>query len=198
MHLKKFLSLIIAATFSLGALAAVGQPAPDFTGTDSKGNTHTLSNYKGKVVVLEWTNPECPFVVKHYKSGNMQSLQDKYTKQDVVWLAINSGAEGKQGNLTPAEAEKIIADKNIKASAYILDGSSNIGKLYGATNTPHMFVIDQAGTVVYEGAIDSIPSADANDVHTADNYVAAALDEVLAGKAVTTAVTKPYGCAVKY
>lgn len=199
-------------TLFLGALAAftltaampaqaaveIGKPAPAFTGTDSNGKTHSLSNYKGKTVVLEWTNAQCPFVVKHYDSGNMQKLQETYTAKDVVWLTINSGAEGKQGHVTAEQANALIAEKGNKASAYILDTTGEIGKAYDAKTTPHMFVIDKEGTLVYQGAIDDNDSSNKEDAATAKNYVAAALDATLEGKAVETAQTKPYGCGVKY
>lgn len=189
-----------ALTLSGAAQAApeLGKPAPDFTGTDSNGTTHKLSDLKGKIVVLEWTNPECPFVLKHYDSKNMQALQTKYTEAGVTWLSINSGAEGKQGNLTGEAANAYIKKHDAKQTAYLLDPAGEIGKLYDAKTTPHMFVIDKEGTLVYAGAIDDNDSANPADAATAKNYVSAALDEVIAGKPVTDAQTKPYGCSVKY
>lgn len=182
------------------ALAApeVGKPAPDFAGTDTQGVTHKLSDFKGKNVVLEWTNPGCPFVVKHYDSKNMQKLQEKYTAQDVVWLSINSSAVGKEGNMTPEESNQYITEKGAKATARIIDADGTIGKLYDAKTTPHMFVIDKEGTLVYMGAIDSDSSFKPESIPGATNYVAAALDSLSAGKPVEVASTKPYGCGVKY
>lgn len=180
------------------AAVEVGKPAPEFTGTDSNGKSHKLSDFKGKVVVLEWTNPECPFVVKHYDSNNMQKLQEEFTAKDVVWLTINSSAEGQQGHQTGEEANKYITEKGAKATARLLDSSGEIGKTYGAKTTPHMFVIDKDGTLVYAGAIDDNDSAKAEDAATAKNHVREALNELLAGKPVTTAQTNPYGCSVKY
>jgi len=196
-----FLSAMAVMALSVApALAApeIGKPAPDFTGTDTKGVTHKLSDFKGKNVVLEWTNPGCPFVVKHYDSKNMQKLQEKYTAQDVVWLSINSSAVGKEGNMTPDESDKYIAEKGAKATARIIDADGTIGKLYDAKTTPHMFVIDKEGTLVYMGAIDSDSSFKPESIPGATNYVAAALDALAAGKPVETASTKPYGCGVKY
>ncbi len=189
-----------ALTLSGPAQAApeLGKPAPDFTGTDTNGTAHKLSDLKGKIVVLEWTNPECPFVVKHYDSKNMQGLQTKYTEAGVTWLTVNSSAEGKQGNLTGEAANTYIKDHDAKQTAYLLDPTGEIGKLYDAKTTPHMFVIDKEGTLVYAGAIDDNDSANPADAATAKNYVSAALDEVIADKPVTDAQTKPYGCSVKY
>jgi peroxiredoxin len=199
-------------TFLLGAIAAfsligfqpatqaaeVGQPAPEFTGVDTNGKEHKLSDFKGKVVVLEWTNAECPYVVKHYDSGNMQKLQETYTAKDVVWLTINSGAEGKQGHVTAEQANDLISEKGGKQTAYLLDTEGTIGKIYDAKVTPHMFVINKEGTLVYNGAIDDNDSSKAADIATSKNYVVAALDATLDGKPVETAQSKPYGCGVKY
>ena len=186
-------------TFALPAQAAeVGKPAPDFTGTDTHGNTHKLSDYKGKLVVLEWTNPGCPFVKKHYESNNMQGLQEKYTAKDVVWLSVNSSADGKQGNMTPEEANKLIEEQGIKSTAYLLDPEGEIGKLYDAKTTPHMFVVDKDGVLAYAGAIDSDDSFKPEAIAGATNYVAAALDALAEGKLVEVSNTKSYGCSVKY
>ena len=196
-----FLSaLTVLALSAAPAFAApeIGKPAPEFTGTDSNGKEHKLSDFKGKAVVLEWTNPECPYVVKHYDSKNMQKLQETQTAKDVVWLSINSGAEGKQGHLTGDAANAYIKEHSAKQTAYILDGKGEIGKAYDAKTTPHMFVIDKDGTLVYAGAIDDNDSANPADATTAKNYVTAALDAVQAGKPVETSKTKPYGCGVKY
>ena len=176
----------------------VGKPAPAFTGTDTNGNTINLSDYAGKTVVLEWTNPKCPFVEKHYGSGNMQSLQKKYTAQDVVWLSINSSAEGKEGNMNAADANQVISEAGAAPTAYILDPTGEIGRLYDARTTPDMFVINGEGTLVYAGAIDSNDSFKPETIEGATNYVAAALDALAEGKPIETAQTKPYGCGVKY
>ena len=178
--------------------AVVGQPAPDFTGTDSNGKTHKLSDFKGKTVVLEWTNPECPFVVKHYGSGNMQKLQADATKDGVVWLSISSSADGKEGYMTGEQANAYMTEQKSTPTARILDPSGDIGKLYGAKTTPHMFIVDANGTLVYAGAIDDNDSFSPDTVAGAKNYVAAALADIKAGKPVQTASTKPYGCGVKY
>lgn len=188
----------ISAANPANAAVEIGKPAPDFTATDSNGKTHKLSDYAGKVVVLEWNNPECPYVVKQYDSGNMQALQEKYTKQNVVWLTVNSGAAGKQGALDAAGANALIEKEKSKQSAYLLDADGTIGKAYDAKVTPHMFVIDDKGNLVYDGAIDDNDSAKAEDALTAKNFVASALDAVLSGKPVKPSQTKPYGCGVKY
>lgn len=180
------------------AAVEVGQPAPDFTGTDTNGQTHKLSDFKGKTVVLEWSNEGCPFVVKHYESGNMQKLQEKATADDVVWLTIVSSAEGKQGYMTPEEANAYIEEQGAKATARILDPSGEIGKLYDAKTTPHMFVIDPEGTLVYAGAIDSDSSPKQEAIAGATNYVEAALMSLKDGKPIQVASSKPYGCGVKY
>jgi len=195
-------SLLIAAVLaavlpSLHA-AQVGQPAPAFTLKDSKGTSHNLADFKGKTVVLEWINHGCPFVVKHYSGGAMQALQKDYTAKGVVWLSICSSAPGKQGHMSPEEWNKTNAEKGAAPSAVLLDEDGKVGKLYQAKTTPHMYVINPEGLLVYAGAIDSIKSTSAADVPKADNYVKSALDEVLAGKPVTTASTEAYGCSVKY
>ena len=176
----------------------VGSAAPDFALPDSGGKTEKLSEYKGKYVVLEWTNPECPFVRKHYDSGNMQKLQAEYVKKGVVWLSIDSSAPGEQGYLTTDDAKKVKTDKYAADTALLLDPDGKVGHLYEAKNTPQMFIIDPDGKVIYAGAIDSIASADKADLARATNYVSVALDEALAGKPVTKTQSKPYGCSVKY
>jgi peroxiredoxin len=189
-------SAAIPATAS--AAAVVGQPAPDFNLVDSNGARHSLSDLKGKVVVLEWVNFECPFVGKHYGSGNMQKLQKAYTGKGVVWLSINSSAEGKQGYFAPAKINALMKEKGAAPTAYLIDIDGTVGRTYGAKTTPHMFVVDPKGAVVYAGGIDDTPSTDQADIATAKNFVRAALDEALAGKPVTTARSAPYGCSVKY
>lgn len=190
-------ALVVAA--GLHAAAVIGQPAPDFTLTDIKGATHRLADFKGKTVVLEWVNPECPFVVKHYdKSGNIPALQKAATADGVVWLTINSAAAGKQGDY---DAEKVAAwtkKTNAAPTAYLRDPDGTVGKAYGAKTTPHIYVITAEGTLVYNGAIDSIKSADAADIANAEKYVVDALAAVKAGKPVDKSSTQPYGCAVKY
>lgn len=177
---------------------AVGAAAPDFSVTDSKNRPQSIAQYKGKTVVLEWFNPGCPFVVKHYGSGNMQKLQEEFTAKGVVWLTINSSAAGKEGHLTAEQAEKQISEWKMKSTALLLDPDGKAGQTYGAKNTPHMFIISPEGKVVYQGAIDSKPSAKPEDIASSTNYVKVALDESMAGKPVSNASTKPYGCSVKY
>ncbi len=191
-------ALLAVATAAVQAAVEVGAPAPDFSVTDIQGKTHTLSDYKGKTVVLEWVNPECPIVGKHYDSGNMQKLQKSATGEGVVWLTINSGAKGEQGDYDDAAAAGWMKKHNAAATAYVRDQSGKVGKMYGAKVTPHMYVIDGNGTLVYNGAIDSIRSGNPNDIPKAENYVAAALKAVKEGKAVAKATTQPYGCNVKY
>src|SRR4051812_43573448 len=192
--------LTIAATSALFAAdsPAVGTNAPDFSLTDSKGKTQSVSQYKGKYVVLEWFNPECPFVKKHYGSGNMQKLQQEFTSKGVVWLTIDSSAPGLEGNLTPEQASNTMNSWKTRQTALLLDSEGKAGRAYGAKNTPHMFVINPEGKIVYEGAIDSKASPNPADIPNSTNYVKAALEESLAGKTVSNANTKPYGCAVKY
>ncbi|MDQ8181725.1 thioredoxin family protein [Pelagicoccus sp. SDUM812005] len=197
--LRSFGAAAAALLFIASVSAAnVGEPAPQFSLTDIDGKTHSLSDYAGKVVVLEWTNYGCPIVKKHYNSGNMQSLQDLAKGKDVVWLSICSSAPGTQGHMSAAEWKAAIAEKGVKSSAVLIDESGKVGHLYSAKVTPHMYVIDSKGTLVYDGAIDSIPSGKIADIEKADNYVIAALDAVLAGKPIETSKVKPYGCGIKY
>jgi len=190
----------LALALNLSAFAAVepGETAPDFTLKDSKGNSQKLSSYSGKFVVLEWMNSECPFVKKHYSIGNMQSLQKEYTTKGVVWLSIISSAPGKQGYCTGPQAEANTKDQKASPTAVLLDPSGEVGQLYGAKTTPHMFVINPEGKLIYMGAIDSIRSANSSDCAKADNYIRQTLDAALAGKPVPTPETKSYGCSVKY
>ena len=190
-------SLVSTALFAADS-PPVGSTAPDISATDSKGKTQTLSQYKGKYVVLEWFNPECPFVKKHYGSGNMQKLQEEFTGKGVVWLTIDSSAPGLEGNLTAEQANAKVAEWKAHLSAFLLDPDGKAGRTYAAKNTPHMFVINPDGKIIYEGAIDSKPTANASDIASSTNYVKAALDESLAGKTVTTPSSRPYGCSVKY
>lgn len=198
---KMILLMAFIAIFSFNAFAQsakLNEQAPDFTLTDSKGKTHKLSDFKGKTVVLEWINFDCPFVVKHYASNNMQKIQKDYTDKGVVWLSICSSTEGKQGHFDNTEINKRIADQKAKMSAYLIDEDGTVGKMYGAKVTPHMYIIDKSGKLVYQGAIDDIKSTDQEDIKKAKNYVKNGLDEVLSGKAVTDKTTTPYGCSVKY
>ncbi|MGZ9109187.1 MAG: thioredoxin family protein [Micavibrio sp.] len=178
--------------------ATVGSPAPDFTATDSNGDSVTLSGLKGKTVVLEWTNAQCPFVRKFYDTNTMQALQKDAADQGIVWLTVNSAAAGKQGHVDGPAANKIIADENANQTAYLLDSSGAVGRLYNASTTPHMFVINPEGTLVYAGGIDDQPSVTHNSLEGANNYVKAALADLAAGQQVKVATSKPYGCAVKY
>ena len=176
----------------------VGSAAPDFSAPDTNGKTHSLSQYKGKYVVLEWFNPECPFVKKHYGSDNMQKLQQEYTGKGVVWLTIDSNAPGTEGNIAPDQAQKIMASWKTKQTALLLDPESKVARSYGAKNTPNMVVINPEGKIVYEGAIDNKATPNPADIPNSTNYVKAALDESLAGRPVSNPTTKPYGCSVKY
>jgi peroxiredoxin len=176
----------------------VGSAAPDFSAPDTNGKTHSLSQYKGKYVVLEWFNPECPFVKKHYGSDNMQKLQQEYTGKGIVWLTIDSNAPGTEGNITPDQAQKIMASWKTKQTALLLDPESKVARSYGAKNTPNMVVINPEGKIVYEGAIDNKATPNPADIPNSTNYVKAALDESLAGRPVSNPTTKPYGCSVKY
>ena len=191
-------ALAFTAVNAFAATPTVGSAAPDFTLPDAAGSTVSLDQYKGKYVVLEWTNPGCPFVRKHYDSGNMEKLQAEYTKKGVVWLTIDSSAPGAQGYLKGEDAKKAKEGDYKAATALLLDGDGKVGHLYGATNTPDMIIVNPEGKVVYTGAIDSIPSADKSDIAQATNYVATGLDDALAGKPIGKAVSKPYGCSVKY
>jgi peroxiredoxin len=190
---------IAAITFSTLAAASAppGQPAPGFSLTDLSGKPVNLADYKGKTVVLEWHNFACPFVQKHYRSGNMQSLQKKYAN-DVVWLAVNSTARTAFDYMEPAKVSQQLADFKAAPARYLMDEPGEVGRAYGAKTTPHMYIIDPAGKVVYNGAIDDRHSANVADVKGAKNYVAAALDEMKAGKPVSIASTTPYGCSVHY
>jgi peroxiredoxin len=190
-------SLVAGAVFALDA-PPVGSMAPDFSLTDAKGKTHSLSQYKGKYVVLEWFNPECPFVKKHYGSGNMQKLQEEYTGKGITWLTIDSNAPGSEGNLTADAASKVMTGWKTRQTALLLDPEGKAGRAYGAKNTPNMVVINPEGKIVYEGAIDSKATPNPADIPGSTNYVKVALDESLAGKPITTSTTKPYGCSVKY
>jgi hypothetical protein len=198
--MRRFSVVTVALlTFTLTAWALrVGDPAPDFTGTDSQGQSHKLSEYRGKYVVLEWTNNGCPFTKKHYTSGNMQALQSMWTGKGVVWLTILSSSQGAQGYMTAADENAYIAREHAHPTAAILDPSGTIGHEFEAKTTPDMVVIDPQGKVIYSGAIDNRPTTDPSDVQGATNYVSAALTESMAGQPVAVSYTRPYGCSVKY
>jgi peroxiredoxin len=190
---------MIALTTGLGfAEVEVGKPAPNFTLPDTNGNTHSLAELKGKYVVLEWYQPDCPFVRKHYRSGNMQALQKEYTAKGVVWLSIDSSAPGEQGNYPADKLNEFAARDGAARTALLLDPAGNVGRLYEAQTTPDMYIIDPSGNLVYKGAIDNKRSTDLEDVKKATNYVKSALDALLSGKPVPTSSTRPYGCSVKY
>lgn len=198
--MKHLIAAVALAVFAVPATAAaiVGQPAPAFTATDSNGRKVSLADYRGKPVVLEWTDPTCPFVEKHYSSGNMQRQQADARKGGAVWLAINSEAAGKPGHMSGAEANAWLREQGAAVSAYLIDGDGSVGRAYGARTTPHMFVIAPDGTLAYAGAIDDVPSADPADIARAQPLVKEALAAVQAGKPVTTPTSRPYGCSVRY
>jgi peroxiredoxin len=193
----------IATTLGPRAAAAavqakVGEAAPAFTANATNGSPVSLASYKGKIVVLEWTNHECPYVRKHYETGNMQALQREATAQGVVWLTLISSAKGEQGYVTAAQADELTTSRKAAPTAVLLDEPGVVGRMYGATNTPHMYVVDKAGTLIYAGAIDDRPTTRRADVPGASNYVRAALESVSTGQPVKTPITRAYGCTVKY
>lgn len=175
-----------------------GSPAPDFTAQDTHGQTHTLAQYKGKYVVLEWHNRQCPYTLKHYASGNMQRLQQEWTTKGVAWFTVISSAPGQQGYMTADEENAYVQKVNASPTAVLLDPTGQLGHLYGAKTTPHMFIINPEGELIYDGGIDDKPTTDTDDIASAHNYVSAALQEAMAGKPVSTPVSPPYGCSVKY
>ncbi len=198
---KLFLILtlfILSFTNASYADVIVGAKAPTFTLSNTKGESIALDKYKGKIVVLEWFNEGCPFVKKHYSAGNMQKLQKEYIAKDVVWLSIVSSAEGKQGFHSAEVHNQILAKLNASPTALLLDPQGTVGKQYGAKTTPHFFIINKEGAIAYAGAVDDLPSTNAEDIANSKNYVRAALDEILANKPVTTTATESYGCGVKY
>ena len=200
---QTLLTSLISASLSFVAVAAhaaatVGHTAPTFALSDANGKVVNLTDYKGKTVVLEWHNPECPFVKKHYDSANMQGLQSKYTKDGVVWLSINSTEPGHHDYKKPAVINALLSASKASPTAYLMDESGSTGKSYGARTTPHMYVINPQGTLVYAGGIDDKRSANIADIKSAKNFVAAALDEMKAGKPVSVTASTPYGCSVKY
>lgn len=196
--LRTAFALLIPLTLFGGASPSPGETAPNFTLKDSNGKARSLSDFRGKYVVLEWVNFGCPFVQKHYHSGNMPSLQKTYTAKEIVWLSVCSSAPGKQGYFEGGELKGQIARMNGAPSAYLLDPEGKVGKLYAAKTTPTMYVIDPEGKILYAGGIDNIPSADPDDIPKARNYVREALDLSLSGKNVEVTTSRSYGCSVKY
>ena len=198
--MKNWLIAALMGTVGSAAMAAatVGQPAPAFSATDLSGKTVALSDFKGKHVVLEWVNPGCPYVQKHYGAANMQATQKAATDQGVVWLAISTTARDHVDYRAPADLAAWMKSQKAAATATLMDADGVVGRAYGARTTPHLYIINPAGTVVYVGAIDSKPSANPADIPGATNHVKQALAESLAGKAVSVASTRPYGCSVKY
>ncbi|MEH3105882.1 MAG: redoxin domain-containing protein [Sphingomonas fennica] len=197
--MRSVIPFALAAAAAAPAFAAtIGQPAPAFTATDATGRTVSLADFRGRPVVLEWNNPGCPFVQKHYGSGNMQRLQAAAKAQGAAWLTVNSGAPGKQGHMNGREALAFVAKEKAAPTAYLLDPTGKVGRLYAATATPGMAVIDATGRLVYQGAIDDKPTADPVDIKGARNHVAAALADLKAKRPVAVAQTRAYGCSVKY
>ena len=189
---------LLLITSLAGMAARVGAPAPDFTASDTYGSSHRLTEYRGKFVVLEWHNRECPYTHKHYASGNMQRLQREWIERGVIWFTVISSAPGTQGYVTADQENAYVAQVHAAPTAVLLDPSGELGHLYGAKTTPHIFIIDPKGTLIYDGAIDDRPTTDVSDISVAKNYVNAALGAAMAGKPVTDPVTRPYGCSVKY
>lgn len=195
---RTLIASVIAFSAAAQAAPSVGQAAPDFTLKDASGKTVKLSDFRGKHVVLEWTNPNCPYVQKHYNSGNMPATQKQATDKGVVWLAINSTEKGSGDYLEPAKLVSWMSQRKSAPSATLMDEEGTAGKAYGARTTPHMYIVDPKGQLVYAGGIDSIPSSNPDDIKKAVNYVSQALGEALAGKPITAATTRPYGCSIKY
>lgn len=196
LHTSIFTMLFLLVASALAV--KVGDQAPDFTGTDSHGQTHKLSDYRGKFVVLEWHNNGCPFTKKHYESGNMERLQKEWTDKGVVWFTVISSSPGTQGYVTADQENEYMQKMHAVPTAALLDPKGDIGHLYGAKTTPHMFVINPQGQLIYNGAIDDKATPDQSDINGAKNYVSEALQEAMAGQPVATATTRPYGCSVKY
>jgi peroxiredoxin len=192
------IALFIGFVGNASAAVRIGEPAPAFTGADTQGKTHQLEDYRGKTVVLEWTNHDCPYVRKHYGAGNMQDQQREAAAQGVIWLSVISSAPGEQGHVSPAEADQLTQSRKAAPHAVLLDPAGQIGRAYGAKTTPHMYIINPAGQLVYMGGIDSITTADPADIPKAEQYVRVALQEQAAGKPIATPITRPYGCSVKY
>ncbi|HVP52964.1 MAG TPA: thioredoxin family protein [Terriglobales bacterium] len=191
-------TLTVTALSILALAVRVGEPAPNFTATDSNGKAHSLSSYRGKFVVLEWHNQGCPYTKKHYDSGNMERLQKEWTQKGVVWLTVISSAPGTQGYVTAEQENDYLRRMKAAPTAALLDPTGDLGHLYSAKTTPHMFIINPDGVLIYDGAIDDKPTPDQADIPTSRNYVSLALSEAMAGKPVGTPTSRPYGCSVKY
>jgi peroxiredoxin len=191
-------AVLVISSLTVSAQVRVGAPAPAFTATDSHGQSHSLSEYHGKYVVLEWHNQGCPYTRKHYISGNMQNLQKEWTAKGVVWFTVISSAPGQQGYVTPADENAYVDKMHAAPTAVLMDPDGKVGHLYNAKTTPQMFVINPEGNVIYAGAIDDKPTPDVDDIRGADNYVNDALTAAMAGKPVAMPYTRPYGCSVKY
>ncbi len=203
MKFRLFHGLVAALSLGVaGALSAapqIGQPAPDFRVADTAGNYHSLSDFQGQKVILEWTNHECPFVVKHYQPGNMQQQQrTARDDHDAVWLTVISSTPGSQGHVSPAEADELTRSRNAAPTAVLLDESGDMGRAYDARVTPHMYIIDEEGILRFMGGIDSNPSRNPEDIPGATQYVMAALDDLAHGRDVANPITRPYGCTIKY
>jgi len=188
----------VLALITTALAATVGEPAPGFTAVDSNGKQQSLSDYKGKYVVLEWHNQGCPYTQKHYSSGNMQRLQKEWTGKGVVWFTVISSAPGTQGFVTPTQENEYVKQMNAVPTAVLMDPQGTLGHLYAAKTTPHMYIIDPGGTLIYNGAIDDHPTSDPADIASSRNYVSTALSQAMAGKPVSDRATRPYGCSVKY
>lgn len=200
MNFKKFLFGLSAVLITNTGFAnpEIGQPAPSFTAVDSYGVTHSLSDFRGSTVVLEWTNHDCPFVVKHYATNNMQTLQQEMREAGAIWLTIISSAPDTQGHVSPAQANELTVQRGASPTAVLIDEDGTVGRAYAARVTPHMYVIDSAGLLQYAGGIDSIPTANHADVARAEPWFAQAARAVMAGQAVERPITRPYGCTIKY
>jgi len=199
--MKRILLSSLAVATVLAGLSygqKVGELAPDFKATDSNGQMHQLSEYRGKYVVLEWHNNGCPYTRKHYESGNMQRLQKEWTSRGVIWFTVISSAPGQQGYVTAQQENEYLKRMNAVPTAALLDRQGDVGRLYAAKTTPHMFIINPDGVLIYDGAIDSKATTDQSDIATAANYVSQALGEAMAGKPVSAPTSRPYGCSVKY
>jgi len=191
-------TLVVMALSILALAVRVGEPAPNFTATDSNGKPHTLSSYRGKFVVLEWHNQGCPYTKKHYDSGNMERLQKEWTQKGVVWFTVISSAPGTQGYVTAQQENEYMQRMHAAPTAALLDPTGDLGHLYDAKTTPHMFIINPDGVLIYDGAIDDKPTPDEADIATSRNYVSLALTQAMSGKPVDTPTSRPYGCSVKY
>ena len=188
----------VAAMPLAQAAETLGETAPEFTAVGTDGKSYSLSDFRGQTVVLEWTNHDCPYVKKHYETGNMQMLQKEATSEGIVWLSVISSAPGKQGYVSPEQADKLTSSREAAPTRVLLDPEGEVGRKYRAKTTPHMYIVDEDGTLVYRGGIDDKPTARKADVDTAHNYVRAALTQMAAGQDISDNDTRPYGCSVKY